>query len=81
MNINHILRVINFPNFRYYFSLLKNDIFKKHSPINLGRWKLEDCKLSVNKKIDWSNYDHCGVCGKNIIDSLNNLNDKKNKHN
>ena len=80
MKIPNILRVINFPNFIYYFNSLRYTIFKKHRPVLLGRWKLEECKLSVNKKVDWANYDHCGMCGKNIIDSINNQNNK-NKYN
>ena len=29
----------------------------------LGRWHLDDCNKKVNKKIDYSNEDHCGPCG------------------
>jgi len=31
----------------------------------LGRWQLDDCNKKINKKIDYSNEDHCGPCGKN----------------
>uniref|UniRef100_A0A6C0B902 Uncharacterized protein n=1 Tax=viral metagenome TaxID=1070528 RepID=A0A6C0B902_9ZZZZ len=29
----------------------------------LGRWHLDDCNKRINKKIDYSNEDHCGPCG------------------
>jgi hypothetical protein len=29
---------------------------------HLGRWN-NDCHLKTNKKIDFSNEDHCGPCG------------------
>ena len=31
----------------------------------LGRWNNE-CSIKTNKKIDFSNEDHCGTCGKEI---------------
>jgi len=31
----------------------------------LGRWNNE-CSVKTNKKIDFSNEDHCGPCGKEI---------------
>lgn len=48
------------------FSLytIYNKMFKSTDPIILGRWKVENCNYRVNKKIDFSNYDHCGPCGK-----------------
>lgn len=29
----------------------------------LGRWNVEHNEITVNKKVDLSNYDHCGTCG------------------
>jgi hypothetical protein len=29
----------------------------------LGRWNIETCKKRVDRKIDYSNEDHCGPCG------------------
>jgi hypothetical protein len=78
MNIHNISRGINFPNFIYYFKSLRYVNFKKHRPVLLGRWKLEECKILIDKKVDWANYDHCGTCGKNIIDSINKPNNKTN---
>ena len=48
-----LVRILN--NFR------PTDIAK---PLPLGRWTNE-CQSKTNKKIDFSNEDHCGPCGKN----------------
>jgi hypothetical protein len=29
----------------------------------MGRWNTENCNIKINKKIDFSNEDHCGPCG------------------
>jgi hypothetical protein len=44
---------------------IKNDLKPK-----LGRWNIEQCDKRVNRKIDWSNEDHCGPCGQNILNKL-----------
>jgi hypothetical protein len=31
--------------------------------IILGRWAINYCPVSIKKKIDSGNYDHCGPCG------------------
>jgi hypothetical protein len=31
--------------------------------IALGRWTINYCPISINKKIDSGNHDHCGPCG------------------
>ncbi len=31
--------------------------------IILGRWAINYCPVSINKKIDSGNHDHCGPCG------------------
>lgn len=37
--------------------------FKKETQnIKLGRWTINYCPVSINKKIDSGNYDHCGTC-------------------
>jgi hypothetical protein len=28
----------------------------------LGRWTINYCPISIKKKIDSGNYDHCGEC-------------------
>lgn len=37
--------------------------FVKDDKKILGRWNIETCDVKRNKKIDWSNEDHCGPCG------------------
>lgn len=38
------------------------NIFTKEMPKPLGRWNIDYCSIIINKKIDLSNEDHCGVC-------------------
>jgi hypothetical protein len=59
--------------------------------IALGRWTINYCPVSINKKIDSGNHDHCGPCGTkdlnkyddddedNIIIKKNNISDKTHK--
>lgn len=42
-----------------------------HKPPQLGRWNIETCNTRLNNKIDLANEDHCGPCGKYIIDKIN----------
>ena len=49
-------------------NLLKK--FKSNAKPLLGRWNIEQCDKRVNRKIDWSNEDHCGPCGRNILNKL-----------
>ena len=49
----------------------------------VGRWKIENCNIKMNNKIDLSNEDHCGPCGQYAlekIESKNNKNDCKVTH-
>jgi hypothetical protein len=44
----------------------------------LGRWNIEYCDNKINNKIDSSNQDHCGPCGKYVLyDSVKNINKSK----
>ena len=36
----------------------------------VGRWKIENCDKKMNLKIDLSNEDHCGPCGKYLKNAL-----------
>ena len=49
-------------------NLIKNFMNKKEPKKVLGRWDVESCNKKVNKKIDYSNEDHCRPCGKQTID-------------
>jgi hypothetical protein len=47
-------------------SSIKNAIIKYtyiETPKTLGRWSIDYCNDTLNKKIDLSNEDHCGPCG------------------
>jgi hypothetical protein len=43
----------------------------KEIPKPLGRWRLEYCNTKLNNKIDLSNEDHCGPCGKYALEKRN----------
>ena len=38
---------------------------KNVAKVTLGRWNVEQCSKTINRKIDLSNTDHCGTCGIN----------------
>jgi hypothetical protein len=58
---------------KYIFSFIKQFI-PKDIVKPLGRWKIENCNVQINKKIDLSNEDHCGPCGQYILDKNKNDN-------
>ena len=35
-------------------------LFKKASPVRLGRWSHQQTKATVDLKVDWANHDCCG---------------------
>jgi hypothetical protein len=41
----------------------------------LGRWRIENCNVQINRKIDLSNEDHCGPCGENLLEKVKIKND------
>ena len=45
-----------------YITHFKNKFFSGNSTVLLGRWNIVYCEKKINKKIDLSNEDHCGVC-------------------
>ena len=46
--------------------MIKNFLPKKLSK-PVGRWSNDYCYTKTNKKIDFSNEDHCGPCGQNLL--------------
>jgi hypothetical protein len=46
--------------------ILKN-MLPKTIPKPVGRWNNDYCHKQINKKIDFSNEDHCGPCGNNSL--------------
>jgi hypothetical protein len=59
-----------------FLSILKNIIPKKIIK-PLGRWNLEYCSKKINNKVDLSNEDHCGPCGKYALQQLKSNTQKK----
>jgi len=49
-----------------YIKTLIAKILQKELPKPMGRWNIDYCNKKVNTKIDLSNEDHCGPCGKYI---------------
>ena len=50
-------------------SFIKN-IISKEIVKPVGRWRIENCNIQLNKKIDLSNEDHCGPCGQYALDKM-----------
>jgi hypothetical protein len=53
-----------------YFTNLFRSLVVKDIPKPLGRWNIEYCKMKLKNKIDLSNEDHCGNCGKYALDKI-----------
>jgi len=41
----------------------------------LGRWRIENCNVQMNRKIELSNEDHCGPCGQYLLEKVKIKND------
>ena len=54
---------------KFLMSIVQN-IMKKELPRPLGRWRLEDCILKINNRVDLSNEDHCGPCGRYALEKI-----------
>ena len=63
---------------KLFINIIKK-IFKEEKRV-LGRWNIDYCNKKINKKIDYSNEDHCGPCGQYILHKQinNKLNNKLN---
>lgn len=46
-------------------NIIKRAITKEKKP--LGRWNIDYCSVKINQKVDSSNEDHCGPCGRSDI--------------
>jgi hypothetical protein len=62
------------------FIIIIKNLFPKKIQRPVGRWRLENCKVSMNQKIDLSNEDHCGPCGQYALEKTKKL-DIKSKNN
>ena len=54
---------------KFIKSIVKK-VFPKELPKPIGRWKIEECNVKINNKIDLSNEDHCGPCGQYVLDKI-----------
>jgi len=36
----------------------------------MGRWRIENCNIQTDNKIDLSNEDHCGPCGQYALSKI-----------
>jgi hypothetical protein len=55
-------------------------LIPKDVPKPVGRWRIENCNMQMNNKIDLSNEDHCGPCGQYVLEKVklkNDMNTKK----
>ena len=59
------------PNFTKgsIINIIKN-LIPKELPKPVGRWKVEECNIKMNNKIDLSNEDHCGPCGQYALEKI-----------
>jgi hypothetical protein len=67
---------------KYLRNLIKR-IISFDAPKPVGRWRIEECNIKLNQKIDLSNEDHCGPCGQYALEKteLNNKNNYSQKSN
>jgi hypothetical protein len=71
------IKYINIPlvsDYMKFFINIVQSILKKELPRPLGRWRIEDCHLKINNRVDLSNEDHCGPCGKYALEKVNDFN-------
>lgn len=47
---------------QYVQKMLKDTNYKP-----LGRWGLLEEKRKIDNRVDWSNEDHCGPCGQELV--------------
>ena len=52
---------------KYIISIIKK-LLPKEIQKPVGRWKIENCNVALNHKIDLSNEDHCGPCGQYALE-------------
>jgi hypothetical protein len=45
------------------FQIITKFFKEETNKIILGRWAINYCPVSIKKKIDSGNHDHCGPCG------------------
>ena len=59
-----------------YITTILQRILPKKIPKPVGRWRIENCNVTMNNKIDLSNEDHCGPCGQYALEKIVSKNNK-----
>lgn len=52
-------------------TIIKNKLFTKQQVVQLGRWHIDYCDKTINKKIKLNNEDHCGTCNTTKYKEIN----------
>jgi len=60
---------------KYITNIIKK-FLPKELPKPVGRWRIENCNMQMNQKIDLSNEDHCGPCGQYALEKIEISNNK-----
>jgi hypothetical protein len=60
---------------KYIVNIIKK-FMPKEPPKPVGRWRIENCNIQMNQKIDLSNEDHCGPCGQYALEKVDLKNNK-----
>jgi hypothetical protein len=65
-----------------FITTIIKKILPKELPKPVGRWRIEQCNVKMNQKVDLSNEDHCGPCGQYALEKidLNNNSQKSTIH-
>jgi len=53
-----------------YITTIIKKLLPKEAPKPVGRWRIENCNVQMNNKIDLSNEDHCGPCGQYALEKI-----------
>lgn len=61
----------------YIITIVKK-ILPKEPLKPVGRWRIENCNMQLNSKIDLSNEDHCGPCGQYVLEKIQLTKNKNN---
>ena len=59
-----------------YITTIIKKFLPKELPKPVGRWRIENCNMQMNQKIDLSNEDHCGPCGQYALEKIEITNNK-----
>ena len=61
---------------KHVFSYFSGGRGGKSTINTLGRWSVLDCEKKTRRRIDWTNHDHCGPCGKTQVHVTKKMFDK-----